>query len=109
VRVSGAELEVLNGGGVGVVGLDLGVVHDELDLLAGDVERPVQILLVSAGRADPDPLAVEIGFEVGDVAIFLVDRRRGEVEDLFSCREVKLEPSPTTLCSRRPGAPLWTR
>src|SRR5918995_2111630 len=84
-----AEREVLDGRGVGVVGLYLRVVHDKL-VISGDVERALEVGLVGAPAAHPDPLAVEVGLQVGDVRVGLVHRRggrrvvvgRGEVEHL---------------------------
>jgi hypothetical protein len=84
-----AEREVLDGRRVGVVGLYLRVVHDEL-VVSRDVERAVQVELVGARATHPDPLAIAVGLQVGDVGVVFVHshgRRRvavgrAEVEDL---------------------------
>ena len=63
---SAAVGEVLERRRVGVVAGDLGVVDDEVELEALDVEVLVEELLVGAAAADADLLAVEVGGQVAD-------------------------------------------
>ncbi len=76
-----AKGQVLEGGGVGVVAGDLGIVDEEVELEPFDLQCLLEEEVIGAGAADADGGAVEVGAQIGDGCVVLVHHhhRRGEV------------------------------